>query len=70
MNIRGGAAYHLETHNAPIPSHASLGLGVKFASIHVDIQYLFASATLGGTLGLGLGYRFRPFAFQRQNPYL
>lgn len=52
------AGYHLGTGKAPLPSYVSAGLGVKFAGFHLDVSLLLASATLGNTLSLGLGYNF------------
>ena len=52
------AGYHLGTGNAPVPSYLSLGAGFKFSGFHVDLSYLAASETLGGTLHIGLGYAF------------
>lgn len=40
-----------------IPSFLSLGLGVKFAGVRLDLAYLTASS-LSNTLALGLGYSF------------
>lgn len=40
-----------------IPSFMSLGLGVKFAGVRLDLAYLTASP-LSNTLALGLGYSF------------
>ena len=53
---RGG--FHLGTGNAPQPTYASLGLGVKFFGFHVDATWLTASKVLGNTLCIGLGYSF------------
>lgn len=52
------AGYHLGTGDAPIPSFASVGLGVKFVGIHIDASYLLASEVLGNTLALGVGFAF------------
>ncbi|MBR1570141.1 MAG: PorV/PorQ family protein [Bacteroidales bacterium] len=52
------AGYHLGTGKLALPSYASLGLGFQLAGFHLDVNYLLASATLGGTLGVGLGYSF------------
>lgn len=52
------AGYHLGTDKAPIPSYASLGAGFKWAGFHVDLSFLMASASLGNTLCVGLGYSF------------
>lgn len=52
------AGYHLGTEKAPIPSYASIGLGGKFSGVRIDLSYLTASPTLGGTVALGIGYAF------------
>lgn len=39
-------------------SYMSLGLGVKFACIVLNANYLLASDTLGGSMSFGLGVRF------------
>ena len=41
-----------------IPSHASLGLGLKLSGFHLDVSFLTASKTLGNTLAVGVGYAF------------
>lgn len=43
---------------APVPSHASVGLGVKFFGVKIDVAYLFGNPSIANTLCLGLGYRF------------
>lgn len=52
------AGYHLGGQKAPIPSFASVGLGVKFVGIHIDACYLLASEALGNTLSIGVGFAF------------
>ena len=52
------AGFHLGTGHAPLPTYASVGLGVKFAGLHVDASYLLANKALGNTLCVGLGYAF------------
>lgn len=52
------AGYHLGASDIVIPSHVSLGLGVQFAGVHLDVSFLTASQTLGNTLAFGLGYAF------------
>ena len=52
------AGFHLGTGNAPLPTYASVGLGVKFVGVHLDASYLFASKALGNTLCIGIGYAF------------
>ena len=41
-----------------LPTYASLGLGLQYAGIHLDVTFLTASKTLGNTLLFGLGYAF------------
>ena len=52
------AGYHFGTEKAPLPSYASLGVGVKLGGIHLDVAYLLASETIGNSLSVGLGYSF------------
>ena len=52
------AGYEYGASNMVIPSHASLGLGLKLKGFHLDVSYLTASKTLGNTVALGLGYAF------------
>lgn len=54
--VRGG--YRFSSQAAPVPSYASVGLGVKFWGVHIDASYLFASKTLKNSFSLSLGYRF------------
>lgn len=56
VSLRGG--FHYGDAAKAIPTYASLGLGVKFAGVHLDAAFLLASKTLGNTLMLGLGYSF------------
>ena len=56
VSIRGG--YHYGDEAKALPSFASVGLGVKFAGVHLDAAFLLASKTLGNTLMVGLGYSF------------
>lgn len=56
VSLRGG--FHYGDQTKGIPTFASLGLGVKFAGVHLDAAYLLASQTLGNTLMVGLGYAF------------
>lgn len=53
---RGG--FHYGDKEKAVPTYASLGLGVKFAGISLDVAYLTASDVLGNSLSIGLGYRF------------
>ena len=52
------AGFHLGTGNAPLPTYASVGLGVKFVGVHLDVSYLLANKAIGNTLCVGLGYAF------------
>ena len=52
------AGYHYGSDAAPLPSFATLGLGVKFAGVQLNAAYLLASEALAGTLTIGLGYSF------------
>ena len=54
--LRGG--FHYGDAAKAIPTYASLGLGVKYAGVHLDFAFLTASKTLGNSLMLGLGYSF------------
>ena len=52
------AGYHFGTKDAVLPSFATVGLGVRFFGVSLDIAYLTANGVLGNTLTFGLGYRF------------
>lgn len=52
------AGYHFGTKDAVLPSFATVGLGVRFFGISLNVAYLTANDTIGNTLTLGLGYRF------------
>lgn len=54
--VRGG--FHVGTSPAPLPTYASLGLGVKIIGIHIDASWITANPVLGNTLTVGLGYAF------------
>ena len=54
--VRGG--YRFASEFCVIPSHLALGIGAKFAGVHIDLSYLTASKALGNTLNIGLGYSF------------
>ena len=56
VSLRGG--FHYGDAAKAVPTYASLGLGVKFAGVHIDAAFLTASQTLGNTLMFGLGYSF------------
>ncbi len=53
---RGG--FHYGDKEKAVPTYASLGLGVRFLGISLDVAYLTASDILGNSISLGLGYRF------------
>jgi len=44
--------------NELLPTYAACGVGIEFAGAALDIAYLFASETLGGSFMAGLSYRF------------
>ena len=52
------AGYHYGSDASPLPSFATVGLGVKFAGVQLNAAYLLASEALAGTLTIGLGYSF------------
>ena len=52
------AGYHFGTKDAVLPSFATVGLGIRFFGVSLDIAYLTANDILGNTLTFGLGYRF------------
>ena len=54
--LRGG--FHYGDAAKAIPTYASLGLGVKYAGVHLDVAYLTASKTIGNSLMVGIGYSF------------
>ena len=56
VSLRGG--FHYGDAAKAVPTYASLGLGVRFAGVHIDAAFLTASQTLGNTLMFGLGYSF------------
>ena len=51
------AGYHYGSAGVVLPSFASVGVGAKFAGVHVDVAFLLGG-TLGNTLSAGLGYAF------------
>ena len=53
--VRAGYRYGGQT---VVPSYASIGAGVKYMGIKLDLAYLIASEALGNTLALSLGYAF------------
>jgi len=51
------AGYHYGSADAVLPSYATLGAGVKFAGVRLDLAYL-AGDVLGNTIAIGIGYSF------------
>ena len=51
------AGYHYGSGSA-LPSFLSLGAGVHFKGVRLDVSWLTASEALGNTLSLGLSYGF------------
>ena len=56
VHIRAG--YRLSSGRAVLPSHLSLGAGLSLGPCTLDIAYLLASETLGGSFVAGLSARF------------
>ncbi len=55
------AGYHYAADSAVIPSYASVGVGVQFIGIRLDVAYMLATSSasaLKNTLTVGLGYSF------------
>lgn len=44
--------------DSPVPSFASVGAGVTFSGIKIDVAYLLGSEIMQNTIAVGLGYRF------------
>ena len=55
VTVRAGYRYGGES---PIPSYASVGAGVKFIGLKLDLAYLIGSGAAKNTLALSLGYTF------------
>lgn len=55
VTVRAGYRYGGES---PLPSYASVGAGVKFIGLKLDLAYLIASGPAKNTLALSLGYTF------------
>lgn len=55
VTVRAGYRYGGKT---VIPSYASVGAGVKFMGIKLDLSYLIASGPIANTLAVSLGYSF------------
>ena len=52
------AGYHYGDDKKAIPSYGSLGAGVKFFGVRLDVAYLVGSQVLKNSLGVTLGYSF------------
>ena len=55
VTVRAGYRYGGQS---PVPSYASVGAGVKFAGLKLDLAYLIGSGAAKNTLALSLGYSF------------
>jgi hypothetical protein len=57
VSFRAGYRYGGDS---PIPSFASVGAGVKFSGVKLDLAYLIAGgdSPMKNTLAIGLGYSF------------
>jgi opacity protein-like surface antigen len=55
VTVRAGYRYGGQS---PVPSFASVGVGVKFIGLKLDLAYLIGSAPAANTLALSLGYTF------------
>lgn len=44
--------------NSNIPSYASVGLGLNFYGVSLNVSYIFASEVLSNSFGISLGYSF------------
>ena len=56
VSLRGG--FHYGDAAKALPTYASLGLGLQYAGIRLDVTFLTASKTLGNSLMVSLGYAF------------
>lgn len=52
------AGYHISNENLGIPSYASVGLGAGYYGVSLNLAFLLASETLGGSFLAGLSYAF------------
>ncbi len=52
------AGFHYGDAAKALPTFVSLGAGVQFAGIHLDLSFITASKTIGNSLMVGLGYAF------------
>lgn len=69
LNLRTGVEYAFKdmlfvragynfSNGGFIPSHASIGLGVKFYGVHLDAAYLTGNGPIKNTISFSLGYSF------------
>ena len=56
--VSARAGYHLGSKDKGLPSYASIGLGAKYFGIGLNLSYLLASDTIGGSFLAGLSYSF------------
>ena len=52
------AGYHLGSDDAVLPSFATVGAGVKFAGVRLDLAFITANDVIGNTVSVGLSYSF------------
>lgn len=52
------AGYHYGPADKGVPSFGSCGLGLLYKGLGLDVAFLFASPTIGGSLCAGLSYSF------------
>lgn len=52
------AGYHYGADDSIFPSFATLGIGVKYNGLRIDLAYLLANQDLANTITLGLGFGF------------
>ena len=56
ISVRAG--YHLGTPGSVLPSFVTLGAGVHFAGLRLDVAYITANELLGNSLSASLAYTF------------
>ena len=56
--VSARAGYHLGSKDKGLPSYASIGLGAKYFGVGLNLAYLLASDTIGGSFLAGLSYSF------------
>lgn len=52
------AGYHIGGKEAVLPTFATVGAGIKFYGVNIDVAYLTANDYLGNTITIGIGYSF------------